>query len=220
MGNEERGAMAAQVAMNTTISAATGGIVVFFLRFLLLKKYDTAGLCNGILAGLVSITAPCGNVEPGAAFLIAIIGAFVYQGSSMLLVKCKVDDPVDAVPVHGFCGMWGVMAAALFDWGKGIDHFHGWSGFSCMVDADGNCDDGLWFKAIGAHAVMILAIIGWAGSLSGITFFVLMKTNMLRIDEGTEDEGIDSKKHSPGKAYAIEQPPQKAENPPTALHQL
>ncbi|CAE7388252.1 amtB, partial [Symbiodinium necroappetens] len=55
--------------------------------------YDVGGLCNGILAGLVSITAGCGNVECGSAFAIGLLGAFVYQGSSMLLQKLKIDDP-------------------------------------------------------------------------------------------------------------------------------
>ena len=65
---------------------------------LIMKKYDVGGLCNGILAGLVSITAGCGNVECGSAFAIGLVGAFVYQGSSMLLQKLKIDDPVDASP--------------------------------------------------------------------------------------------------------------------------
>ena len=122
------GALAAQVAMNTTLAAATGGITVFLLRYAIMKKYDVGGLCNGILAGLVSITAGCGNVECGSAFAIGLVGAFVYQGSSMLLQKLKIDDPVDASPVHGFCGIWGVLAAGFLDWGKGIDQYHGWSG--------------------------------------------------------------------------------------------
>jgi len=196
------GLLAAQVAMNTTISAATGGMAVFFLRYMLTKTYDVGGLCNGILAGLVSITAPCGNVEAGSAFTIGLIGAMVYQGSSMLLQKLKIDDPVDAVPVHGFCGTWGVLAAALFDWGLGFEHFHGWSGFSCTLDPDtGACDDGLAGRVLGAHIVMIIMIILWSGTLSGGTFFLLKMTGALRIDEKTEDLGVDAAKHSPTKAY-------------------
>jgi Amt family ammonium transporter len=201
------GVMAAAVAMNTTISAATGGITVFFLRYGLTKTYDVGGLCNGILAGLVSITAPCGNVEPGSALAIGLIGAFVYQASSMLLVKLKIDDPVDAVPVHGFCGMWGVIAAVLFDWGKGFEHFHGWSGFACVLADDGiNCADDYFGKAFGAHIVMIIMIILWSGTLSGLTFFVLKMTGTLRIDEKTEDIGVDAAKHSPPKAYTMGNP--------------
>merc|ERR1719316_1845961 len=84
--------MAAHVMMNTTLSAATGGVTVFLLTFAISKKYDCAALCNGILAGLVSITAGCGNVESGSAVVIGLVGAFVYQGASMLLVKLQIDD--------------------------------------------------------------------------------------------------------------------------------
>ena len=133
MNSGDVGALAAQVAMNTTLSAATGGITVFILRYCVIKKYDVPGLCNGILAGLVSITAGCGNVEAGSAFAIGLVGGFIYQASSMALQKFKIDDPVDASPVHGFCGIWGVLAAALFDWGKDLDHWHGASPLRCAL---------------------------------------------------------------------------------------
>eukprot|EP00425_Heterocapsa_triquetra_P001072 CAMPEP_0195053704 /NCGR_PEP_ID=MMETSP0448-20130528/2744_1 /TAXON_ID=66468 /ORGANISM="Heterocapsa triquestra, Strain CCMP 448" /LENGTH=458 /DNA_ID=CAMNT_0040083035 /DNA_START=68 /DNA_END=1441 /DNA_ORIENTATION=+ len=132
MSDAATGAMAAQVAMNTTLSASMGGITVLILRLCLLKKYDIGGMCNGILAGLVSITAGCGNVESGSALIIGLLGGFVYQGTSSLLQKLKVDDPIDAFAVHGASGAWGVMAAVFFDWGTGMDYFNGWSGFSCM----------------------------------------------------------------------------------------
>jgi len=211
MHTGDTGAMAAQVAMNTTISAATGGLTVFMLRFGIYKKYDVGGLCNGILAGLVSITAPCGNVECGSAFAIGFIGALVYQGASMLLQKLKIDDPVDASPVHGFCGVWGLLAAGLFDWGKGFDHYHAWNGFSCKTvsETDSSCMTGIGGRAIAAQAIMALVIIAWAGTLSGLAFFALKMTGKLRIDEETEEAGMDLKQHSPPKAYAIGQAPPK-----------
>ena len=194
-----------QVAMNTTLSAATGGITVFLLRYAIMKKYDVGGLCNGILAGLVSITAGCGNVECGSAVAIGLLGGLVYQGSSMLLQKLKIDDPVDASPVHGFCGIWGALAAGLFDWGKGFDHYHGWSGFGCkpVSDTDSTCMTGIGGTAIAAQLIMVLVIILWAGTLSGLAFFALKMTGLLRIDEYTEEVGMDVKQHSPPKAYAI-----------------
>eukprot|EP00440_Ansanella_granifera_P062424 gb/GFBE01067682.1/.p1 GENE.gb/GFBE01067682.1/~~gb/GFBE01067682.1/.p1 ORF type:complete len:548 (+),score=146.74 gb/GFBE01067682.1/:1-1644(+) len=206
MHDKETGALAAQVAMNTTLAAATGGITVFVMRYALIKKYDVGGLCNGILAGLVSITAPCGNVECGTAFAIGLIGAMVYQGASMLLVKLKIDDPVDAVPVHGACGIWGVIAAGIFDWGLAFDQFHGWSGFSCMqVDppADTTCRTGIGGTAIGAQFILILAVIAWSGFWSTLAFLGLRITGKLRIDEDTEAQGMDTKQHSPTKAYSL-----------------
>ena len=197
------GALAAQVAMNTTLSAATGGIMVFLARYAIFGKYDVGGLCNGILAGLVSITAGCGNMESGCAVATGFIGALVYQGSSMLLQKLKIDDPVDAVPVHGFCGIWGVLAASLFDWGSGINYYHGWGGWDCMANPDGTCRPNIGGSAVGANIILVLMVIVWAGSLSGIAFFLLKLTGMLRIDEDTEAMGIDMKSHSPPKAYAM-----------------
>lgn len=206
MSDASTGALAAQVAMNTTLSAACGGIVTFVLRYVVTKPhlYDVGALCNGILAGLVSITAGCGNVEAGSAVCIGTIGAFIYQGASMLLQKLRIDDPVDASAVHGACGIWGVLAAALFDWGKGFDHYHGWSGFSCMTNSDGSCQSGIGGKALGANIVLILAVLAWTGVLSGVTFFALMKFGQLRIDEDTEEKGMDAAKHSPSKAYTLD----------------
>jgi len=206
MSSAETGALGAQVAMNTTISAAIGGLTVFVLRYFITKFYDVGGLCNGILAGLVSITAGCGNVEAGSALIIGMVGGVVYQGSSMLQQRLKIDDPVDASSVHGACGIWGVLACGLFDWGRGMDHYHGWSGFSCMTDDDGNCQTGIGGQAIGAQVILILAVIVWSGTLSGITFFLLMRFGHLRIDEETEEIGLDQKHHSPSKAYAISVP--------------
>eukprot|EP00438_Fugacium_kawagutii_P014616 Skav210587 [mRNA] locus=scaffold3272:188870:205213:+ [translate_table: standard] len=214
MKSKTDGALAAQVAMNTTISAATGGIVVFILRYLLVKKYDVGGLCNGILAGLVSITAGCGNMESGSAFATGLIGAIVYQGASMLMVKLKIDDPVDACPVHGACGMWGVFAAGVFDWGY-HDYYHGWSAWDCMM-TDGECTSNINGSALGANLIMILMIILWSGGLSAIGFFVLMKTGKLRIDEYTEEEGMDSRHHSPPKAYCFPAEEKEPEAPPPA----
>merc|ERR1719162_1886693 len=104
MHDIKTGMLAAQIAMNTTLSAAVSALTVFVIRLVHLRKYDIGALCNGVLAGLVSITAACGNVEAGSAIVIG-----------------------------GACGAWGLMAAALFDWGWGADHVHGWSGWDCKL---------------------------------------------------------------------------------------
>merc|ERR1719433_1560587 len=141
--------------MNTTIAAATGGLTVFMLRYILLRKYDVGGLCNGILAGLVSITAGCGNVWSGSALAIGLIGGLVYQGTSALLTKFKlVDDPLDAFAIHGAAGAWGVIAAALFDFG-GLNYVHAWSGWSCMTTEDGGCMEGAGGALLGANIVEV-----------------------------------------------------------------
>merc|ERR1719409_829497 len=149
--------------MNTTLSAATGGLSVFVLRYAMFKKFDLSGLCNGILAGLVSITAPCSNVETGSAFLIGIIGGFVYTGASALLQKLKIDDPLDAFAVHGAAGIWGCFAAALFDFGSGTGKHHGWSGFSAVVwEENGETKYMTTGDAFAANMCEVAFIIAWS----------------------------------------------------------
>jgi len=204
----EKGMLAAQVAMNTTIAGATGGLLVFVFRLALLKKYDIGGFCNGILAGLVSVTAPCGNVECGSAFAIAIIGGLLYQGVSMLMRKIKVDDPIDAFAVHGSCGAWGVLAAALFDWGAGFDFYSGWSGFMCVAEKadDGtlSCKTGLGGDAFAANLAEVVVIAVWVAVFSAIIFAPLRLTGFLRASDNVQEQGFDQAKHSPTKAYQMD----------------
>ena len=145
-------------------------------------------VCNGILGGLVSITAGCSVTYPWSAFVIALIGGFIYYGSSKcVLLLLKVDDPLDAFAVHGACGFWGVFAVGLFSAppyayasGKGL--FYG----------SGN--------ALGVACVCLLAEIAWVGGLSLIMFMALKMTNLLRVSAEVEEAGMDVSKHG-GSAY-------------------
>merc|ERR1712070_159398 len=195
--------VAAHVMMNTTLSAATGGLTVFLLTFALTKKYDCAALCNGILAGLVSITAGCSNVESGSAVFCGFLGGFIYYGSTTLVKKLKIDDPVDAFSVHGACGIWGCIAAALFDFGSGTDKHHGWGGFSATsYEEDGEVKYMTTGDAFAANMCEVIFVIVWSGGLSLIIFLSLKMAKVLRIEETVENEGMDSECASP-KAYNI-----------------
>merc|ERR1712232_1513328 len=116
MHDAETAYTAGIVAVNTTLAPCVAGLVVFGPRAFVFapKLLDVGGFCNGILAGLVSITAGCAAVKSWEAVVIGLIGGFIYQGASMLLVKLKVDDVVDAFPVHGACGIWGTIALGIF----------------------------------------------------------------------------------------------------------
>lgn len=157
-------ALAAQVAVNTVMSGAVGGVTVFFLRLLQAGRYDVSGLCNGILAGLVSITAGCANMTSFSAVCAGALGGGVYCIFSSLLVKLQIDDPVDASAVHGACGVWGTMAAVLFDWGVPQGHFHGLRGWTCASAP--NCEEGILGSALLAQLITVVAILGWVLSLS------------------------------------------------------
>merc|ERR1712100_684731 len=99
-----------------------------------------------------------------------MVGGCLYLAASMALKRLRIDDPLDAFPVHGVCGAWGVLAAALFDWGAGFDHVHGWSGWDCMRDDAGECLTGKGGDLIAANVVEILAIAGWVAVCSIIIF--------------------------------------------------
>merc|ERR1719265_687749 len=195
--------MAAHVMMNTTLSAATGVVTVFLVTYAVTKKYDCAALCNGILAGLVSITAGCSNVESGSAVLIGLLGGIIYFGSAALIKKIKIDDPVDASSVHGTCVLGGCAAGALFDFGAGTDMHHGWGGFSATSwTEDGETKYMSTGDAVAVNMVEVFFVIAWSGGMSAIVFGILRVAKLLRVDEETEDSGCDHECASP-RAYNI-----------------
>ena len=91
-------------------------------------RMDFHGMTNGILAGLVSITACCNCVEPWAAGIIGVLGSLVYSAFCKILEYFKIDDPLDAFQVHGACGFLGCLCVALFEKDVGVfyDSEKGW----------------------------------------------------------------------------------------------
>mmetsp|Transcript_52024 Transcript_52024/g.113191 ORF Transcript_52024/g.113191 Transcript_52024/m.113191 type:complete len:463 (+) Transcript_52024:100-1488(+) len=180
--------LAGIVAVNTTLSPCVAGLLVFFLRAKVVepKCLDVGAFCNGILAGLVSITAGCAVMKPWEACIIGCIGGLLYVGASLLLTRLKVDDVVDAFPVHGVCGMWGVLACGFF----------------------GNPDEGIGGNGVfyggdqfGTQILFILFIWLWVGILSTIILVPLKLAGALRLSDDFQDKGADVMEHSPSKAY-------------------
>eukprot|EP00448_Togula_jolla_P008287 CAMPEP_0170604248 /NCGR_PEP_ID=MMETSP0224-20130122/19322_1 /TAXON_ID=285029 /ORGANISM="Togula jolla, Strain CCCM 725" /LENGTH=535 /DNA_ID=CAMNT_0010929139 /DNA_START=23 /DNA_END=1630 /DNA_ORIENTATION=+ len=204
MHDKATGLLASHVAQTTTLSAAVGGITVFLAQYAIIRKYDVGAFCNGILAGLVSITAPCATVDTGSAVAIGFLGGLIYLGASMSLKKLHIDDPLDAFPVHGCCGAWGVLAAALFDIGKGFESAHGWSYWDCQRDDAGACDKSAWSKLLAANLLQILCVCTWTAVTSALIFIPLGMAGLLRSPSHVQEAGADAKKHSPSKAYSFE----------------
>ena len=171
-----RATTAGRTVMTTTLSAAAGGVVTVSLERWRgrAKTWDVAAMCNGILAGLVSVTSGCATVMPWSALLIGILGACVYRSASELLLTLRIDDPLDAFAVHGACGCWSVIATALFstpEFAEAVTGLHGHEG-------------GLLYgggRLLGAVAAFIVAEVAWVGLISAALFLGLRQCKLLRI---------------------------------------
>jgi len=193
----DAGRLAAQIAVNTTLAPAVAGLVAVGWHRLRSGRWNVVALCCGVLAGLVSITAGCGNVEAHAAAIIGAIGGFVYLlAAHVVQQRLRVDDPVDAFAVHGACGFWGVLAAALFDWGGPDGAYHAWGGFARTEGA--TIADGLLANFVGGIVIML-----WSGSVLAAVFLLLRRFGFLRVDEAHEDAGLDDAKFCPKAAYNV-----------------
>src|SRR5712664_3601933 len=107
-----------RVATNTTLAACAAGLTALFYTYIATKKWDVSFTVNGFLAGLVAITCPCYWVSPVGAILLGGVAGVIVVAGVELLEWLRIDDPIGAVPVHGFCGIWGTLSLGLFACGK------------------------------------------------------------------------------------------------------
>ena len=175
----------AVIITNTFLAAATGGLTSMFIMWKLYGKPDISMTANGALAGLVAITAPCAFVAPWAALLIGIVaGALVIGGVFFVERVLKVDDPVGAVAVHGFNGLWGVLALGIFADGT----------YGAGVNGVTGTVKGLLFGGGGqfaAQAIGAVTVVAVAMGL-GYAFFKVMDLLFgLRVTAEEEIEGLD-----------------------------
>ena len=161
------------VLVTTCLAAAAGGLGAAFFSGVLYKNLDITMFMNGVLGGLVGITAGADQMGPTEAIIVGAVGGIVVVLGVALLDKCKLDDPVGAIPVHLFAGIWGTLAVGLLGASSGFDQF--------MVQL---ASTGI----VGAFCI-IGAII--------ITFIV--KSIMgLRVSEEEETKGLDIAEHGTG----------------------
>jgi ammonium transporter, Amt family len=190
---------AGRVAMNTTLAACTGGLAAVFVVFFMVKKWDTAALVNGFLAGLVAITCPCYWVsDVGACILGAVAGVLVILGME-LLEHLRIDDPVGAWPVHGLCGIWGTLSLGLFASGQYSAAGSSPTGVPDVVAKSKDALTGLFYG--GGWAVLKAQFIGSA-IVCSVTFAAAMvmfkaldAVKLLRVSEQGELEGFDLDQH-------------------------
>lgn len=163
-------ALTSLVLVTTCLAAAAGGVVAAIFSTLRYKNLDLTMFLNGILGGLVGITAGADQMSPTDAILIgSIAGIFIVLGIA-LVDKLKLDDPVGAIAVHLICGIWGTLAVGLFGALAGFDQFVS--------------------QLIGIVSYAVICILSTL-----IILFILKKTIGIRVSEEEEFEGLDAHEH-------------------------
>jgi len=184
-----------RVACTTTLAAAAASLSAVLASYISSfpnRTYDLSRACNGALAGLVSITAGCSVVSGLSSIAIGLIGGLLYVGSSTLLLRLKIDDPLDACPIHGVCGFWGVIAVGIFATEEILEE----AAYSATIR---ELTVGRRFlnQLVEAVAVML-----WSCGTSVVLFVAIDKTMGLRISEEEEIKGLDKAEHG-GSAYSF-----------------
>ncbi len=176
----------ALIAVNTMLSSSAGAVTALVYVWLALRKPDLAMACNGMLGGLVAITASCAFVSPAAAVLIGLVaGILVVSTVGLLERRLRIDDPVGAVAVHGACGAWGAIALGLLADGS---YGAGWNGVSGPVR-------GLFFGDGGQLVAQLIGVAVNVGFVFGASFgfFKLMERVLgNRVPAEVEQAGLDS----------------------------
>ncbi|MFQ3671939.1 MAG: ammonium transporter [Verrucomicrobiia bacterium] len=171
------------VFVTTAIAAASGAVASMFTAWILLKKPDLSMALNGVLAGLVGITAGADSVSVMSAVIIGIIAGILVVISILFLDKIKIDDPVGAISVHGTCGVWGTLAVGIF--GLSED-------FSFMT------------QLIGTVSILLFTFV-----FSLVVFGIIKAIFGVRVSEEEEVEGLDIGEHGQ-EAYPDFQPVSKS----------
>jgi Amt family ammonium transporter len=179
--------LAVLAAINTLLAGAAGGVSAMTYAWLFgaTKKPDPGLSVNGILAGLVAITAPCAFVTPLASVVIGLIAGVIVCWATVLLDKLKIDDPVGAVPVHLFNGIWGVLAVGIF--ANGNPDTAAWNGVESAVT-------GLLYGGttqILAQLAEVASIFIFVFGLTYLFFKLLAALNLLRVSREVELQGLD-----------------------------
>ncbi|MDW7725920.1 MAG: ammonium transporter [Candidatus Methanoperedens sp.] len=179
------------VVVNTFLAAAAGAVTAMLITWHRTGKPDPSLTANGILAGLVSITAPAGSVENWAAIIIGTVGGIVMlAGVFFNENRLKVDDPVGAIPVHAYCGCWGLLSVGIFSVGIGNG-----------ILADAAYAAGAPGLVYGGFSQLFIQIAGiilafvWAFGVSFVLFKLIDAIVGLRVSEKEEIQGLDISEH-------------------------
>ena len=182
------------IAMNTNLAAVAGSAAAMILWYFMFGKPDVTMACNGMLAGLVAITAPCAFVSATSAVIIGIIAGIVVCLSVLFFERvAKIDDPCGAISVHGVCGWLGAVSVGIFADGT---YGAGWNGVGAIsyLGSPGLGVTGLlhgdirqfWMQLGGATLCAV-----WAFGATYLVFAIVNKIKSIRVTEKSEEEGLD-----------------------------
>jgi ammonium transporter, Amt family len=191
------GAVAGRIAVNTALSGGAGGITAL-LTNLYLEERKTGDFCfdlritmNGCLSGLVAINSGCATVYSWAALLIGVMSSWIYIAASKFLTRVRIDDAVDAIPVHLFNGIWGVIATGLFSAPALLLDAFGISQASGVFYSIGQ--GSVDFTLLGLQMLAVLFVGGWTLFMM-IPFFVGLNY-MGWLQDDTQGEKINIEAH-------------------------
>jgi len=201
LGIDKAGEVAAVAATNTALSGAAGGITALFTNLYMVERstgepyFSISHAMNGSLSGLVAITSGCGVVEPWAAIVIGMISGWVYICASGLLVRFRIDDAVDAIPVHMFNGIWGVLATGVFASPRLMEMaYPGTSEYPGLLFTLGS-DKIFRGNLLGCQITLIVFILAWV-SVTMMPFFIWLNyKGWFRADSLDELVGLDISYH-------------------------
>jgi Amt family ammonium transporter len=178
-----------QLALKTLLAGCAGAVTAMLVNWLRDGKPDVSIAANGLLAGLVAITAPVGAVETWASVVIGAIGGLIVVFSVTMFDRLKVDDPVGAISVHGVVGTWGTLSIALF--ARYDDAFLGREDAGLFY---GGGVDQLWTQLIFVVTHFVFVVVA-----AGLLFLAIKATIGLRVSPEEEMAGLDVEEHgSPG----------------------
>ena len=182
------------IAVNTNLAAVAGSATALFLWYYLFGKPDITMACNGMLAGLVAITAPCAFVSPTSSVIIGSIAGLVVCGGVLLNDRVlKIDDPCGAISVHGFCGWLGAVCVGIFADGT---YGAGWNGVGASSYL-GHAGQGVTGLLHGDTRQFLCQLFGatlcavWAFGTTYAVFWVVNKVKSIRVAPEIELEGLD-----------------------------
>lgn len=201
LGVPNSGSIGALAAANTSVGAAAGGmgalISVFTYHYAMHGEWnlDLPAFMNGVLSGLVSITAACGTIPLWSAAIIGFLGGVLFPVGKYALERMCIDDVVDAVPVHFFNGIWGLIAVGIFSEPKLVENAFG--------SSEGGIFYGDW-RLFANQSIAAFAIIIWSALTTLPLFYLLGRVGMLRTLGLEEVVGLDAKYHGEHRDAMIE----------------